>query len=222
MNRSKYLADMENSFNLLKKLKVLKESTFHYKQPEDRKFSDEFYENIHIDCNITKYRSILKNYDYDFILKDNSIFAFNVLFENNKISKFSMCFYQNPNSFPTIEDYDKYKDSFDFFEQKCDEANLTSSWTTIRYDYSEKEHEYKEFIHYPAHLHIGNNNDVRIPFDKLITPISFVNFVIMQVYPSIWMSHFHNDNSLLELRHSGENIVFDFLSPNDDKIYKIK
>lgn len=51
---------MENSFNLLKKLKVLKESTFHYKQTEDRKFSDEYYKNIHINCNITKYRSILK------------------------------------------------------------------------------------------------------------------------------------------------------------------
>ncbi|MBQ7327894.1 MAG: DUF2290 domain-containing protein [Clostridia bacterium] len=222
MNRSKYLTNIEECYNLLKSFSILSDKTFHYKQTNDRKFSVEFYQNIHCDCNITKYRSILKNYDYDFILKDNSIFSFSVLFSDNKVSKISMYYYQNPYSFPSVEDYDKYKENPEYFEQKCDEAELTNNWTIIRYDYSESEEDYKELIHYPAHLHIGNNNEIRLPFNMLITPLSFINFVVMQVYPNIWTKYYQSHSDLINLRNYDEDILLNFISANDDRIYKIK
>ena len=37
-------------------------------------------------------------------------------------------------------------------------------------------------FHAYAHLHIGTGNDIRIPVDKVLSPLHFVDFVIKHMY----------------------------------------
>ena len=40
--------------------------------------------------------------------------------------------------------------------------------------------------HAYAHLHIGIENDIRIPVDKILSPMHFVDFVIKHMYRAKW------------------------------------
>lgn len=54
----------------------------------------------------------------------------------------------------------------------------------IRYDVAENE--YTEMHHAYAHLHIGIENDIRIPVDKVLSPMHFVDFVVKHMYKAKW------------------------------------
>ncbi|WP_374151337.1 DUF2290 domain-containing protein [Xanthomonas sp. WHRI 7065] len=55
--------------------------------------------------------------------------------------------------------------------------------TPIRFDYDERG--YKTGVHPAAHLHIGLQNQIRLHSNKM-TPLSFVLFVMRQMYPECW------------------------------------
>jgi hypothetical protein len=56
--------------------------------------------------------------------------------------------------------------------------------TPIRYDFEPDF--YREARHPAAHIHFGRNNDTRIRAERVWYPVSFVLFVLRQVYPEIW------------------------------------
>ena len=57
-----------------------------------------------------------------------------------------------------------------------------------------QQREYKEGTHAYAHIHIGAETEIRIPIDKIIKPLVFVDFVIKHTYKQKWdMSYINNE-----------------------------
>lgn len=159
---------------LLKEIELLDE--INYSIPENsfdiKKFSKEFlsisqkgdYKEIY-DC-------AMKNKDYDFRLKDNSIMQFTIEKDNkNNIIKMRYAFYKSPYLI-FKKDEQEYTDMF------------LNNYVSIRYDYDVKE--YKEVIHPISHLHIGNDNNLRIPIDKILEPLEFGIFIVRNIYKNEW------------------------------------
>ena len=53
-------------------------------------------------------------------------------------------------------------------------------------------------IHPVSHLHIGQNNNVRIPLSKILLPSSFVMFIIKQVYWEKFKEYSQNNISFID------------------------
>ncbi|MCQ6274738.1 DUF2290 domain-containing protein [Bacillus sp. V3B] len=86
----------------------------------------------------------------------------------------------------SIEDRPFYRD----YEQLISEAKISNSVTLIRYDYNPKQ--YISIIYPTSHLHIGHENQERIPMTMVLSLQAFVGFVIRHIYYKKWkkaMSH---------------------------------
>lgn len=183
--------------------KVLVESKLYKSRNKSRKFtlssskfSSEFLQVSQKKDYELIYKTALSKMDYDVLLEDDSIFQFScsaTTVGNLDTSTIRYAFFENPRSYTTYVDflhryemsYEDYGDGFvDYYEQEIAEARLKDSVTPIRYDY---DHELYVPVHHPiSHLHIGHNNDVRIPISKILTPVVFVLFVIKNVYRERW------------------------------------
>ncbi|MDR2948535.1 MAG: DUF2290 domain-containing protein [Prevotella sp.] len=156
--------------------------------------SDEFKKISRKSCYLDIYNTAIKNYDYEILLKDDSIFQFS-------LTRYS--FIQNPCIIGTKEDllshiygenellefddtnYNMLLNSIseDELEQYRNEQSINIEAHSIRYDIDEKN--YKPLIHSYSHIHIGPNGNLRIPCSKELSPIAFVLFVIKHTYPDI-------------------------------------
>lgn len=144
------------------------------------------------------YKKGLENNDFDFLLKDESFFQFEFV-STNKYLEVRYAFFQNPIDYIS---YESYVNNFiiehsmtetvneigsifqEEYEQFLSEQELKSKYLTIRYDVDYPN--YKPNVHSVSHLHIGHQNDLRIPIEKFITPVSFVIFIIKNVYYKEW------------------------------------
>jgi hypothetical protein len=146
------------------------------------------------------YQTAIENLDYDVLLIDDSIFQFEIDEEGARFA-----YFQNPSDYVSYQDFIlKYFDDYtpeheDHFlieyEQFRNEQNINASAITIRYDLDSPN--YNPNIHSISHYHIGNQNNVRIPCDKIITPLSFILFVIKHVYYYEWKEAIENKNTVL-------------------------
>ncbi|MGE5437708.1 MAG: DUF2290 domain-containing protein [Syntrophothermus sp.] len=138
----------------------------------------------------TVYESLIKKYNYDFLLYDESFFQYDFNESNGYIR---YAFFQFPYDFPTYDNY-LLQNGFDIneigealrteYEQEISEANLMNNVYPIRYEYSIKD--YKTLLHPASHLHIGYHNDIRISSAHIITPLVFTLFVIKNCYYDLW------------------------------------
>lgn len=159
---------------LLKEIELLEE--INYSIPENsfdiKKFSKEFLSTSQKEDYKKIYDCAMQNKDYDFRLKDNSIMQFTIKKDNNNnIIKMRYAFYKCPYLI-FKEDEQEYTDI------------LLKNYVSIRYDYDIKE--YEEVIHPISHLHIGNDNNVRIPVDKILDPLEFGIFIVRNIYKNEW------------------------------------
>ena len=114
----------------------------------------------------------MENKDYDFRLKDNSIMQFTIEKDTKQnIVKLRYAYYKCP----YLIFGNNEAESTDVFLE---------NYVSIRYDYDLNE--YKETIHPISHFHIGNDNNLRIPIDKIIEPLEFGNFIIRNIYIKEW------------------------------------
>lgn len=140
---------------------------------------------------IDMYKVAIREFDYEILLKDDSIFQFSLT---------RYAFIQNPNISVTKEDllsrmysqdelanlsegdYNEMLDSVDdlTIEQFKNEQNINVHAHVIRYDIDERG--YKPLQHAYSHFHIGNNNNIRIPCARILTPLAFVLFVLKHTY----------------------------------------
>lgn len=150
------------------------------------------------------YETARKKEDYNFLfLKDESIVQFGYDIDNkNEIVDLRYAFYDKPfnhlNYIQFLEENDIYieDDDMTFFEeyqQYLSEAELKSSVTPIRYDYSKRQ--YDGLVHSISHLHIGHLNDIRIPLSYVMTPVNFISFILRHVYWSEWKEFIQIDNN---------------------------
>ncbi len=169
--------------------------------------SDDFKKASNKSSYFDVYKIAVRNFDYDFLLRDESFFQFefkpNPKFDNFPEIRFA--FFQNPQEYKTYQEYlaeldlkeEEAKDAFwEEYEQFLTEQELNTSATTIRFDTDLAN--YKPLIHSVAHIHIGFNNNIRIPTDKIISPLMFALFVIKQVYLLDWKRLIEEDNKDLK------------------------
>jgi hypothetical protein len=142
---------------------------------------------------IDEFRYYVENNLFDFRLVDLGLFQFKWQARGD----ISYCYYQNPQEIPSYSEFlseqlgpgfDNLDSVGDAFREEYDlvisTANLRESVTPIRYDLSPGLYECG--VHPAAHLHIGMDNSIRIAVRRLMSPVSFVLFVLRQMYPDAW------------------------------------
>jgi hypothetical protein len=156
-------------------------------------YSTNFLEVFQSDDYPKIYETARKNYDYDLLLGDLSILQFSYLMENHELQKVRYAFYEPPIKVEAYEDFlvkhgldvDEIGDFFyEEWQQTVYEAELKRSVTPIRYDFDLSL--YKGLEHAISHLHIGHDNEIRIPVHSIMSPRAFIAFIIRNVYFDKW------------------------------------
>jgi len=146
------------------------------------------------------YKCALANFDYDILLSDDSIFQFSYKVNRGHLPFIRYAFFQNPQEYKSYEEYlenlrelgiveeetnEEIGNSFENdYQQFLTEQNVNTSSTSIRYDLDYSN--YQPLVHSVSHLHIGHANNIRIPCDKILTPLKFTVFVLKHVYYYQW------------------------------------
>ncbi|WP_070120434.1 DUF2290 domain-containing protein [Bacillus marinisedimentorum] len=203
MNIGSFLSSLRDVKYTLKEAELLKEiNTTREITLDFGKFSESFLQVFQKNDYSKIYRTAMENNDYDFLLTDDSFFQFSCTPKEGNLEHGSIryAYYENPRNYPTYEEfietigfsYEQCRDEFqNEYEQSIAEAKLKNTVTPIRYDY---DFQLYEPIHHPiSHIHIGHNNELRLPSDKILTPAKFVNFVLQNTYRRQWKSTFQND-----------------------------
>lgn len=161
-----------------------------------------FYEDQHVSLLRGKsyreqWETSTKKYWYHFLLKDGSL----IVFEED-----SYRYLMSPLAIPTIDDFiheefgdgwnefslDEQKDYLSSINFQVDLDNYRSSvadnrpYTPVRYDMSLSDNEYCKFTHPAFHLHLGFENNSRLPVKLKMTPFSFCTFILITFYPKQW------------------------------------
>lgn len=208
------IVSFEQSLNTVEKL--LKNIQFLF-QPSIKRIyrdgvSDEFRKASYSGSYYEAYKAAIKNFDYDYLLFENSFFQFGYeLTPGQELPSIRYAFYQNPQLYCT---YDEYLDSLRIMNLITDESNedigfhfheeyqqylieqaINESSTTIRYDVDHLE--YRPLIHSTSHIHIGHSNNIRIPCNKVISPMKFSLFVIKHIFYEQWKDFIEKRNDTL-------------------------
>lgn len=130
-----------------------------------------------------------QNKIFDAKLIDGSLLQFR-LFPD----KVSYSFLEAPYRFPNFEDFAYERVGEDWveleeilreeFEVAASSAIIERPATPFRYDYEPAL--YKEGRHPAGHFHFGYENQIRVASRRLLTPLSFVIFVVRQAHPDKW------------------------------------
>lgn len=138
---------------------------------------------------LEQWRTALVNKWYHIVLEDHSLLMFS---ETNRSASFS--FIQCPLEVPTFRSYlnnfqlnytEKNRRKMqEEYEMVMETASLKDHVTPVRFDYDENS--YRKGIHPVSHIHIGLNNQIRIGLNRRMTAISFVLFIMRQLYPECW------------------------------------
>lgn len=188
MNFTSFQEKINNAISLLKNLEIYK-----YKNLKNLKsFSEEFNKAAMSSEYKCVFQTALDNRDYHILLLDDSFFQFQYGTKNGEVM-LTYTYYQNPRSWisyddfliEVLEDFSNGDVSRELYEDYLDDQAFGNTYITMRYEY--KPCDYNEFIHAASHIHIGFNNNIRIPFDKIITPYMFTIFVIKHIYYKLWM-----------------------------------
>lgn len=196
MNIASIFDSLKDTKRILKEADLYKQSNLSRKMNLSiNKFSEEFIKSSQgIDYEKT-YRIAMQNLDFDYLLTDDSFFQFSCTVNDDNLNQGTIryAFYENPRSYKTYNEfleesgfsYSECGDElFMEYEQEIDEAKIKNAVTPIRYDYDFEL--YDPSYHPISHLHIGHNNNVRIPLNKILTPSKFTVFVLQNTYIKQW------------------------------------
>lgn len=205
MNRAKFFTSINEAEGLLRKFGLYKS-----KGPKGNGvYSEEFLKTSKNNNLVETYKCAIEHKDYDFLLQDDSLIQF--LMDGQDLR---YAYIQNPYKFVTKEEYlqeiympeelselttlfsleDLIKE--DEYEQFLNEQVLNSVSNYFRYDCSPTG--YLPLVHSYSHIHIGPNENVRIPTSVILTPRKFTKFCIRNTYYDKWKSLCENDQSFIK------------------------
>lgn len=183
MNFREFSISREEVKNLLNKHKLLKDSYF-YKKPLSKKYikykkKDDF---------LLFYNSSIENFDYHFLLFDNSFIQLE-FDEEKSFIRYLYCPF--PFDFLTYEEFlielennnIFYEEPEFIYEQLLEKASLKEPCFLIRYDYEEL---YNSGTHSVSHFHIGCANQIKLTTSTMIAPLCFIMFILKQIYCDKW------------------------------------
>jgi len=132
-----------------------------------------------------EYEELIKNRQFSFLLMDRSVIQIYYEFENEALTKYKLACYPYPvltsENSSQLEDY--YYDSYDetlceLYQNFLEEESLKLSNTShLRFDY-----DCNVKTHAKSELQVGAINDIRVPFDVLIYPFVFIDFVVRNLF----------------------------------------
>lgn len=161
------------------------------------------------------YAYMSDNLDYDILLADDSMITMNM--EGGLVR---MVYLQNPIKHIDILEYVSmyHKDDLNVcsvddlreiykeeYERHLATLELNKAAVYIRYD--EDPTLYRPMVHPYIHLHIGMNNNIRIPSSVEMTPLTFILFILQQVYYDVWVKEFTG-------KSSQDNIIMGYAQQN--------
>ncbi|MCM3318057.1 DUF2290 domain-containing protein [Rummeliibacillus stabekisii] len=196
INTAKIFIDYRDAKKLLEKLEIdYIEEKEKAKSLRKTDFTKEFIKQSYKDDYRNMYRIARENLDYNLLIKENgSIFQFGYeLDENERISDLRYAYYEAPSYQISYEQYLSDLDLdyeecgnifFEDYTQVLSETALKNNVTSIRYDFNISQR--KEIIHPVSHLHIGQQNEIRIPVSFIMTPKNFVAFIVRHIFWNKW------------------------------------
>ncbi len=173
-------------------------------------------ENVNLPYNYVGQVRGLQYLEYWNLHKKN--FWFHIKFNDDGLILFeeaSFRYIMSPISLPTTEDFinhdigndwelfteeekrnyvlsDYFKNSYESFIETTSDYK---SFTPIRLDQHPEQH--KPITHPAHHLHIGYENESRIPVKRVLTPLAFTAFILSTFYPNGW-EKLHKDAHINE------------------------
>ena len=211
MKTAKILTSIEEVLKYLDAVGIPYSTTYKLKNLLPQKYSDAYYQTFHNGDYNRTFVVASENRDFDIMLKDGSLFQFTSRNENDihysflhRIEK-NLTFEEFYDTYATDDNIDTIERDYEYY-LASDKDTLYAC--PIRYDVAETE--YTEMYHAYAHLHIGIETDIRIPVDKVLSPLHFVDFVIKHMYKNNWDNAYtHNDKFkklVNRLKSRAENI----------------
>ncbi len=209
-----YTETLKSSLKFLKDAELLKQDATSFvgtTKPDSKKVAKS---NRHTDI----YQVAIENRDYSAVLIDDSILQF---FRDDATLRYA--YIQNPlihsskedylNSFMTNEEISEMSNielntimaeiNENEYEQYLNEQAINTSAHLIRYDFSSIG--YSPLVHSYSHFHIGPNPNVRIPCSRVLTPLSFILFVIKHTYYKDWKLLLNKVNGFQTILESCKN-----------------
>ena len=199
MSKGRIRAQVNDAAKLLKNLKLLEEQRAWVTYPSDmpsraRKLA--YHE---------EYALYAASGHYDLRLTDGSLLQFRDDLPDDDIS---YSYLQAPYSVPTYEQFvsetlemdvaDVGDELLDDYQLAIDTARLREAVTPLRYDYSPKL--YEAGVHPASHLHVARGNEIRLSARRLMMPLSFVLFILRQLYPDQWRVFLKRDEAAIMCR----------------------
>lgn len=160
---------------------------------------------------------------FDAQLTDDSLIQFR--FDHTVTSNLSYAYYDCP--FKKQISFEEFVRQSLELQPGADEYELLSDYelltieqkdtvTPVRYDYSPNL--YAQGRHPAAHMHFGNENNIRIATRKCLRPLSFSLFIIRQFYPDKWVQFLKMPEAELKCRNVStglDNIDPQYFQPHD-------
>ncbi|MCM1270290.1 MAG: DUF2290 domain-containing protein [Ruminococcus flavefaciens] len=226
MKAAKILTSIEEVLKYLDAVEISYDTTDKRKNLQPHKYSDAYYQTFHDGDYKKTFIIASENRDFDIMLEDGSLFQFTSRNENDihysflhRIEK-NMSFDEFYNLYATDENIDTIEQDYEYYLSGDKEELYTCP---IRYDVAENE--YIKMHHAYAHLHIGIETDIRIPVDKILSPMHFVDFVIKHMYKTQWDNAYtHNDKfkeRINSLKTQAENIDDDYFTQDEKNLLYI-
>ena len=206
VNEAKMKCSIKEGINFLKKIELFEEYVM--KNCEileyEKKYSEVYRRSVYKENYETIYKNAMENSDYDILLKDGSFFQFNFKKENKNDFKLKYNYFPNP-YIDSMESYNSfikrmYKHNYEevgelyrnYYEQYISESAANLNITPIRYDYDKNAH--MNMCHPISHLHIGKNENVRLPINYVLLPEMFIQNITMLIYFEEWKSNINQSD----------------------------
>lgn len=136
------------------------------------------------------YSYLLKNEQYNFILRDGSLIQLLYKFSAEQLIEQRLCYFPRPRNFSS--DFTGEQEEREDIAEEDNSAllesalieNETESYDElplIRIDYNPGQH--KPVSHAATHLHLGYTKNCRIPSSRPVAPITFILFILRSFYP---------------------------------------
>lgn len=196
MKTGKILTSIEDIIKYLNKVNIKCTSTYKRKVLQPQKYSDEYYHTFHDGDYKKTFLVASEKRDYDIMLEDGSLFQFTACSESDIHYSFlhrietNMSFEEFYELYGTDDNMDIIEQEYEYY-LSSDKNELSAC--PIRYDVAKTE--YTEMHHSYAHLHIGIDTDIRIPSDKIMSPLYFVDFIIKHMYKEKWDNAYKSDDT---------------------------
>ncbi|CQD40324.1 DUF2290 domain-containing protein [Yersinia enterocolitica] len=186
MNQGKFRASVKHSIHLMNEAEIKVNQNIEpiYPSVMAGVLRDLPYEEM--------WRKCVESNWYDIMLEDNSIIQFNngcyrylmVPFKALSLDEFFESHY------PDVEykeDVDLYREVQVEYEQYVMSMQVNKAPVPVRFDVDSRG--YCEHTHPYYHLHLGLDNESRVPVKEYMTPFSFSAFILRTFYPSSWMKY---------------------------------